>query len=220
MKVVEKRQLTEGCTLSRAAQVRLELTTINCDNKGEEEQMGSGKWREAAGAGRTGGVAGKTFDEKERGARVGKGTRSRKRREIGESSSTVDAKSRARERPSRGETKDEQNKRIQRRNHDDNNEMARASVHNGGVGRYGEGDLEHGVQNSCGHRAGDTKDGHRVGDGENKGGEDGVDGKESEEGVGRNGGKGGGTRVEGGQPVDVDAMVPENVAGVARGEQG
>ena len=80
--------------------------------------------------------------------------------------------------------------------------------------------MEHGVQGPGGNWTGDAKDGNRVGDGENKGGEDGVDGKESEEGVGRNWGKGGGTRLEGGQPVDVDAMVPENVAGVARGEQG
>ena len=40
MKVLKKGQLTEDCTLSRAAQVRLELTTINCDNKGEEEEGG------------------------------------------------------------------------------------------------------------------------------------------------------------------------------------
>ena len=73
----------------------------------KEEQMGSGSWREAAGAGRTGGVAGKAFDAKERGAREGEGTHSRKRRGDGESSRAADAKSRARDRPSRGRIRDE-----------------------------------------------------------------------------------------------------------------
>ena len=60
--------------------------------------------------------------------------------------------------------------------------MACTSEHCGRVGRPGERGMEHGVQGPGGNWTGDAKDGNGVGDGENKGGEDGVDGKESEEG--------------------------------------